>query len=154
MARPLFYALLFLISAIWLRATSGAVEGWWPMVNKKVTPTTPTPQPANVPQRKARPATAERSTATRGAATAKAATPQRTVPPKLNVAASRFEGVQRGVRETIAELKKVQWPDRLTTRNLTLVVIGMSTALAVILGLLDAGLTRAIEWLVRLPLGG
>ena len=113
------------------------------MVNKKVTPTTPTPQSANVPQRKVRPATAERA----------AATPQRAVPPKPSVAASRFEGVQRGVRETIAELRKVQWPDRLTTRNLTLVVIGMSAALAVILGLLDAGLTRAIEWLVRLPLG-
>ncbi len=123
------------------------------MVNKKVTPTTPTPQSTNVPQRKAGPATPERAAATRGAVAAKAGTPQRTVPPKPSVAASRFEGVQRGVRETIAELKKVQWPDRLTTRNLTLVVIGMSAALAVILGLLDAGLTRAIEWLVRLPLG-
>jgi preprotein translocase subunit SecE len=120
------------------------------MVNKKVTPTTPTPRSASVPQRKARPATAERISA----ATAKTAPPQRTVPPKPSVAASRFEGVQRGIRETVAELKKVQWPDRLTTRNLTLVVIGMSAALAVILGLLDAGLTRAIEWLVRLPLGG
>ena len=124
------------------------------MVNKKVAPTTPTPQSANVPQRKARPATAESAATTRGAAAAKTATPQRTVPPKPSVAASRFEGVQRGVRETIAELRKVQWPDRLTTRNLTLVVIGMSATLAVILGLLDAGLTRAIEWLVRLPLGG
>jgi preprotein translocase subunit SecE len=124
------------------------------MVNKKVTPTTPTPSSANVPQRKARPATAERATVPRGAASVKTAPSQRTVPPKPSAAASRFEGVQRGVRETVAELKKVQWPDRLTTRNLTLVVIGMSAALAVILGLLDAGLTRAIEWLVRLPLGG
>ena len=120
------------------------------MVNKKVTPTTPAPRSSTVPQRKARPAAAERV----GAATAKSATPQRTVPPKPNAASSRFEGVQRGVRDTIAELKKVQWPDRLTTRNLTLVVIGMSATLAVILGLLDAGLTRVIEWLVRLPLGG
>jgi preprotein translocase subunit SecE len=119
------------------------------MVNKKVAPTTPTPQSANVPQRKARLATTERAAAT----TAKTASPPRTVPPKPSVAASRFEGTQRGVRDTIAELKKVQWPDRLTTRNLTLVVIGMSATLAVILGLLDAGLTRAIEWLVRLPLG-
>jgi len=62
--------------------------------------------------------------------------------------------VQRSFRETVAELKKVQWPDRMTTRNLTLVVIGMSTVLAVILGLLDAALTRAVEWLVRLPIGG
>jgi preprotein translocase subunit SecE len=50
----------------------------------------------------------------------------------------------------VAELRKVQWPDRQTTRNLTLVVIGMAFSLAAILGLLDAGLTRIIEWLVQL----
>ena len=124
------------------------------MVNKKVTPTTPAPRSANVPQRKARPATTERAAAPRAATAAKTATPPRTVPLKPGVATSRFEGIQRGVRDTIAELRKVQWPDRLTTRNLTLVVIGMSAVLAVILGLLDAGLTRVVEWLVRLPLGG
>jgi preprotein translocase subunit SecE len=42
----------------------------------------------------------------------------------------------------------------MTTRNLTLVVIGMSASLAAILGLLDAVLTRVVEWLVRLPIGG
>ena len=125
------------------------------MVNKKVSPTRP--QSPAVPQRKA-PATAPK----RGASTAsgtgnpvKTPTQGRTVtaPPRSGVAA-RLEGVQRTFRETVAELKKVQWPDRMTTRNLTLVVIGMSTVLAIILGLLDAGLTWAIEWLVRLPIGG
>ena len=71
-------------------------------------------------------------------------------PRQTNETPSRLAGVQRMFRETVAELRKVQWPDRITTRNLTLVVIGMSTVLAVILGLLDAGLTRLIEWLVRL----
>jgi len=64
--------------------------------------------------------------------------------------ATRLDAVQKTFRETVAELKKVQWPDRMTTRNLTLVVIGMSATLAAILGLLDAGLTRIIEWLVQL----
>jgi len=124
------------------------------MVNKKVTPTGP--QPAAVPQRK--PATAaKRSASARTAVTepAKPTTQGRTVTqPQRSSGASRLEGVQRSFRETVAELKKVQWPDRMTTRNLTLVVIGMSTALAAILGLLDAVLTRAVEWLVRLPIGG
>jgi preprotein translocase subunit SecE len=37
----------------------------------------------------------------------------------------------------------------MTTRNLTLVVIGMSAALAAILGALDAVLTKLIEWLIK-----
>ncbi len=125
------------------------------MVNKKVTPTRP--QSTAVPQRKAAtPAPKRTATATSGGnATVKTPTQGRAVsaPPRSGTA-SRLDGIQRTFRETVAELKKVQWPDRMTTRNLTLVVIGMSTALAVILGLLDAALTWAVEWLVRLPIGG
>lgn len=124
------------------------------MVNKKVTPTGP--QPAAVPQRK--PATAPKRSVPVAAATGTAVKPTtqgRTVTqPQRSGGAARLEGVQRSFRETVAELKKVQWPDRMTTRNLTLVVIGMSASLAAILGLLDAVLTRAVEWLVRLPIGG
>ncbi len=125
------------------------------MVNKKVTPTGP--QPAAVPQRK--PATTPKRNAPAAvAATGTAVKPTtqgRTVTqPQRSSGAARLEGVQRSFRETVAELKKVQWPDRMTTRNLTLVVIGMSASLAAILGLLDALLTRAVEWLVRLPIGG
>jgi len=126
------------------------------MVNKKVSPTRP--QSAAVPQRKPTPTPVAKRSATTAApdtGTAAKTTQQRavTAPPRAG-AAARLEGVQRSFRETVAELKKVQWPDRMTTRNLTLVVIGMSTVLAVILGLLDAALTRAVEWLVRLPIGG
>jgi preprotein translocase SecE subunit len=64
--------------------------------------------------------------------------------------AGRFAGLQKGFRETVAELRKVQWPDRMTTRNLTLVVIGMSVALSALLGLFDALLTRLFEWLIRI----
>ena len=62
--------------------------------------------------------------------------------------AARFAGLQRGFRETVTELRKVQWPDRMTTRNLTLVVIGMSVALSALLGLFDALLVRLFEWLI------
>ena len=124
------------------------------MVNKKVTPTGP--QPAAVPQRK-QATTAKRDAPAVGTTgtTAKPTTQGRTVtqPPRSG-GALRLAGVERSFRETVAELKKVQWPDRMTTRNLTLVVIGMSASLAAILGLLDALLTRAVEWLVRLPIGG
>lgn len=63
---------------------------------------------------------------------------------------ARAETLRRGFRETVAELRKVQWPDRLTTRNLTLVVIGMSVTLSAVLGLFDALLTRVFEWLIKL----
>ena len=64
--------------------------------------------------------------------------------------AGRFAALQKGFRETVAELRKVQWPDRMTTRNLTLVVIGMSVALSALLGLFDALLVRLFEWLMRI----
>ena len=120
------------------------------MVNKKVTRATP--QSSAVPQRKAPTATAkrpERPAAGGGGEPPKPPTAQRVAPPRPSAMATRLDGLQKTFRETVAELKKVQWPDRTTTRNLTLVVIGMSTALAAILGLLDAGLTWVIEWLVR-----
>jgi preprotein translocase subunit SecE len=122
------------------------------MVNKKATQATP--QPAAVPQRKAPTATAKRperpAAAGGGGQPPKAPTPQRAVTQRPNAMAARYEGLQKAFRETVAELRKVQWPDRQTTRNLTLVVIGMAFSLAAILGLLDAGLTRIIEWLVKL----
>jgi len=125
------------------------------MVNKKVTPTRPQ-SPAVPPRKAATPPKRSTPAAAGGGSTVKAPTSGRTVtaPPRPNAVTSRFEGLQRTFRETVAELKKVQWPDRMTTRNLTLVVIGMSTVLAAILGLLDAALTWAVEWLVRLPIGG
>jgi|SRR4051812_43150881 len=111
------------------------------MVNKKVTSATSSPPAA--PQRKATAAPRDE----RPAPKPKAATPVSAPPNAISV---RLANVQRVYRETAAELRKVQWPDRTTTRNLTLVVIGMSAALAVLLGGVDAILTRLIEWLVGL----
>ncbi|MBA2599024.1 MAG: preprotein translocase subunit SecE [Chloroflexia bacterium] len=50
---------------------------------------------------------------------------------------TRFDGIRKQWFDTVAELKKVTWPDRETTKNLTLVVIAISAVLGVLLGGLD-----------------
>lgn len=113
------------------------------MVNKKLTEASS--RPATPSARKAAPPAGRRASQPTPAAQPKAA-PQRAATVEQP---SRLDGVRRLVRETVAELRKVQWPDRITTRNLTLVVIAMSAALALLLGALDAVLTRLIEWLIQ-----
>jgi preprotein translocase subunit SecE len=56
--------------------------------------------------------------------------------------ANRLEGLQRTARETWAETKKITWPDRQTTRNLTLLVIAISIVLGLVLGGVDAGFAK------------
>ena len=114
------------------------------MVNKKLSQASSRPTP--VPPRKVE------KEPTRRSAPAAPATPAKSAPRPAAATTetpSRVAGAQRIFRETVAELRKVQWPDRMTTRNLTLVVIGMSVALAAILGTLDALLTKLIEWLIK-----
>ena len=57
----------------------------------------------------------------------------------------RFEGLRKFIRETWAEIKKVIWPDRETTRNLTLVVIAVSIVLGILLGGIDYVLYQLFE---------
>jgi preprotein translocase subunit SecE len=45
--------------------------------------------------------------------------------------------VQRYIRETIGELRKVSWPTRKEATNLTIVVLIVTFAMGAILGLLD-----------------
>ena len=61
------------------------------------------------------------------------------------ISTERTSGVRKFVRETMAEIKKVNWPDRETTRNLTLVVIAVSVALGLLLGGLDYVLYQIFE---------
>ena len=49
----------------------------------------------------------------------------------------RFEGLRGNYQDTVAELRKVNWPDRETTKNLTLVVIAVSIVLGLLLGGID-----------------
>ncbi len=48
-------------------------------------------------------------------------------------------------QEIFVELKKVQWPTRQETINLTMVVVVVATALGLFLGGLDAGFNWLIE---------
>jgi preprotein translocase subunit SecE len=50
---------------------------------------------------------------------------------------SRVDQIKKQWFDTVAELKKVTWPDKETTKNLTLVVIAISAALGALLGGLD-----------------
>lgn len=54
----------------------------------------------------------------------------------------RFAGLQQLIRDTSSEIRKVTWPDKQTTRSLTLVVIAMATILGALLGGIDAVLVR------------
>jgi preprotein translocase subunit SecE len=58
---------------------------------------------------------------------------------------NRFEGLRRFIRETMAEIRKVIWPDRETTRNLTLLVIALSLILGLLLGGIDFILFELFE---------
>ena len=50
---------------------------------------------------------------------------------------TRVDRVKKQWQDTVAELKKVTWPDKETTKNLTLVVIAISAVLGAFLGGLD-----------------
>lgn len=52
------------------------------------------------------------------------------------------------VRESVAELHKVTWPTREQTRNYTLLVVGLSVAIAVFFSVLDLGFNNVIELLI------
>ena len=57
----------------------------------------------------------------------------------------RIERVRSVYRETAAEIKRINWPDQETTRNLTIVVIGISVVLGILLGGIDFLLLRLFE---------
>jgi len=57
----------------------------------------------------------------------------------------RFDGVKRFYRDTANEIKKVEWPDREATRNLTILVIALSTVLGLLLGGIDYVLFQIFE---------
>ncbi|HYH11818.1 MAG TPA: preprotein translocase subunit SecE [Thermomicrobiales bacterium] len=61
------------------------------------------------------------------------------------ISSERTEGIRKYVRETNAEIKKVVWPDRETTRNLTLLVIALSAVLGMLLGGIDWVLFEIFE---------
>ena len=60
---------------------------------------------------------------------------------------NRFKSLQSLYRDTMAEIRKVSWPDQQTTRNLTLIVIGTAVVLGALLGGIDALFVRVWQWI-------
>jgi len=55
-------------------------------------------------------------------------------------------GFWKFVREARAEMRKVVWPSRKQTFQVTLMVIGVVVIFAIIMWILDTGLMVAMKW--------
>ena len=62
--------------------------------------------------------------------------------------------VREFVREVAAEFRKVTWPSRQELLNSTAVVVVLTVVVALFLGVVDVGLTRLVEWILRDPRKG
>ena len=65
--------------------------------------------------------------------------------PRESALKTRFTNLRKMAQNTWAEIKKVTWPDSETTRNLTALVIVMSTVLGLLLGGIDFILLKLFE---------
>ncbi len=85
-------------------------------------------------------------------APARPSRPMRSTPSFAPTTAGRnfVAGVSQFVYDTRSELRKVVWPTREQTINLTALVIGVSVAVGAFIGVVDAVLRR----IVQLVLGG
>lgn len=59
----------------------------------------------------------------------------------------RYRGVRKFYEDAMSEIRKVIWPDREQTRNLTLVVIALSIVMGMLLGGIDWVMLRLFETL-------
>lgn len=55
----------------------------------------------------------------------------------------------RSVRSIITELKKVAWPSRQETVRLTVIVLIVTVAMALMLGVIDLGFTAIMDAFIR-----
>jgi preprotein translocase subunit SecE len=60
-----------------------------------------------------------------------------------------IEKVRTFLQESLAEMKKVTWPDRKTTAASTAVVLGVSVIVGIYLGLLDVVLSYATDLILK-----
>ena len=61
---------------------------------------------------------------------------------------NRDSTIARLVRETRSELQKVSWPTWETTRNLSLIVIAVTIAMSLALGMVDLLFSRLFQLIV------
>jgi len=62
--------------------------------------------------------------------------------------AKKENRLQKWWRETIGELRKVNWPTRKEALRLTWIVIVVITIMCTVLGLLDFGFTKLISLII------
>jgi len=62
--------------------------------------------------------------------------------------AKKENRLQKWWRETIGELRKVNWPTRKEALRLTWIVIVVITIMGTVLGLLDFGFTKLISLII------
>jgi preprotein translocase subunit SecE len=65
--------------------------------------------------------------------------------PVAKATAKKENVVIKYLKETRAELKKVNWPSRQEATNLTLIILAVTTFMALLLGLLDYIFTKLFE---------
>jgi preprotein translocase subunit SecE len=58
------------------------------------------------------------------------------------------QGIQRAIRETIGELKKVSWPTRQEALNLTKIVLIVIAVMTVYLGVLDVFFSSLLRFIL------
>ena len=115
-------------------------------IGTRATATAPAPAPAPAATAPARPAAPPPRNGPRPATERpKAAAAAPTGPSRSEAVVERTAGVRKLVRDTMTELRKVNWPDQETTRNLTVVVIGISTVIGLALGGIDFVLLKLLE---------
>ena len=67
---------------------------------------------------------------------------------KKTVKRKQPNAVQRFIRETHGELRKVSWPTRRETQNLSTIVVIVLLGMSVFMGLLDYLLTKLVALIV------
>ncbi len=70
--------------------------------------------------------------------------PKQNEPGRREALAARTDRVRGLFQDTLSEVKKVNWPDQETTRNLTVVVIGISVVMGALLGSIDFVLLKLL----------
>lgn len=61
----------------------------------------------------------------------------------------KMNNIKRYFKGAVQELKKVNWPTRKETIRYTLGVLGLSFAVAIILGLVDFGLIKSMAVIIK-----
>jgi len=65
------------------------------------------------------------------------------------VANQKENAIAKYLKETKAELQKVVWPSRQEVKNLTLIVLGVTAGMSVLLGVVDWLFTKLFSLIIR-----